>query len=102
MLVHGHAHGAELGQAGAAGFGAGFVLATAALHAAGIAMGLKAANMGQRPGTRSMQLVCILGASWPQRASAWQSPEDALDRQGRLGLTYVDERFGQTASGADT
>lgn len=35
-LFHGHAHGAELGAANAFGFGVGFVIATAALHAAGI------------------------------------------------------------------
>ncbi|MDX3926920.1 MAG: HupE/UreJ family protein [Shinella sp.] len=39
-LFHGHAHGGELGSAGAMQFGAGFVLATALLHAAGIALGL--------------------------------------------------------------
>ena len=39
-LFHGHAHGGELGAAGAASFGVGFVVATALLHAAGIAIGL--------------------------------------------------------------
>ena len=39
-LFHGHAHGGELGAAGAASFGIGFVVATALLHAAGIALGL--------------------------------------------------------------
>ena len=39
-LFHGHAHGGELGAAGAASFGVGFVVATALLHAAGIALGL--------------------------------------------------------------
>ena len=39
-LFHGHAHGGELGAAGAASFGIGFVVATALLHAAGIAIGL--------------------------------------------------------------
>lgn len=40
-LAHGHAHGAEL-PAGASAFGyvAGFVAATASLHAAGIAVGM--------------------------------------------------------------
>ncbi|WP_460273485.1 HupE/UreJ family protein [Celeribacter sp. ULVN23_4] len=37
-LFHGHAHGAELGAAHALGFGVGFILATAALHAAGIVL----------------------------------------------------------------
>ncbi|WOI57739.1 HupE/UreJ family protein [Palleronia sp. LCG004] len=35
-LFHGHAHGAELGAAGALAFGAGFALSTALLHAAGV------------------------------------------------------------------
>lgn len=39
-LFHGHAHGGELGSAGALQFGMGFVVATALLHAAGIALGL--------------------------------------------------------------
>ncbi|MBU1316316.1 MAG: HupE/UreJ family protein [Alphaproteobacteria bacterium] len=39
-LFHGHAHGGELGSAGALQFGIGFVLATALLHAAGVVLGL--------------------------------------------------------------
>jgi urease accessory protein len=39
-LFHGHAHGGELGSAGALQFGIGFVIATAFLHVAGIAAGL--------------------------------------------------------------
>ncbi|MCJ8519398.1 urease accessory protein [Pseudorhizobium tarimense] len=39
-LFHGHAHGSELGSAGALQFGIGFVIATALLHAGGIALGL--------------------------------------------------------------
>jgi urease accessory protein len=39
-VFHGHAHGGELGQAGAASFAIGFMLATAALHATGIALSL--------------------------------------------------------------
>jgi urease accessory protein len=38
-LFHGHAHGSELGDAAAFGFGAGFVFSTLALHAAGVALG---------------------------------------------------------------
>jgi urease accessory protein len=41
-LFHGHAHGAELGAAGAWKFGVGFVISTAFLHVAGIAIGLAA------------------------------------------------------------
>ena len=39
-LFHGHAHGGELGSAGALQFGLGFIAATALLHVAGIAVGL--------------------------------------------------------------
>ncbi|OJF92971.1 HupE/UreJ family protein [Pararhizobium antarcticum] len=39
-LFHGYAHGGELGAAGALPFGLGFVIATALLHLAGIALGL--------------------------------------------------------------
>jgi urease accessory protein len=39
-LFHGHAHGGELGSAGALQFGIGFVVATAVLHLTGIAAGL--------------------------------------------------------------
>jgi urease accessory protein len=39
-LFHGAAHGGELGLAGAAGFGAGFVAATVLLHLAGLGIGL--------------------------------------------------------------
>ena len=38
-LFHGHAHGGELGDAGALSFGLGFMIATALLHAGGIAIG---------------------------------------------------------------
>ena len=38
-VFHGHAHGGELGEAGAAVFAAGFILATAVLHAIGIGLG---------------------------------------------------------------
>jgi urease accessory protein len=39
-LVHGHAHGAEMGLASASPYLAGFIVATAALHAAGVGGGL--------------------------------------------------------------
>jgi urease accessory protein len=47
-LFHGHAHGAEIPDA-ASGFayGTGFVLATASLHAAGIALGLSIGKAGE-------------------------------------------------------
>ncbi len=39
-LFHGHAHGGELGSAGALPFAVGFIIATAALHTAGIGLGV--------------------------------------------------------------
>lgn len=45
-VFHGHAHGGELGSAGALQFGVGFMLATAALHVAGIAIGQAVAKLG--------------------------------------------------------
>lgn len=41
-LFHGHAHGGELGGAQALQFGAGFAIATALLHAAGIGVAVTA------------------------------------------------------------
>jgi urease accessory protein len=38
-LFHGHAHGGEIGSAGALAYGAGFAVATAILHGAGVALG---------------------------------------------------------------
>ncbi|NBN64383.1 protein hupE [Microvirga tunisiensis] len=38
-LFHGHAHGGEIGSAGELGYAAGFVLATALLHAGGLLLG---------------------------------------------------------------
>ncbi len=49
-LFHGHAHGGELGGATALTFGAGFVLATAALHASGVAVALVARTQASRAG----------------------------------------------------
>jgi urease accessory protein len=41
-LFHGHAHGSEAGAASLIPYAAGFAIATAALHVAGIALGLTA------------------------------------------------------------
>ncbi|GAA0778323.1 HupE/UreJ family protein [Roseibium denhamense] len=41
-VCHGHAHGGEIGSAGELGYAAGFVLATACLHAAGLLIGFGA------------------------------------------------------------
>jgi len=57
-LFHGHAHGVEMPQAASAyTFAAGFVAATALLHAAGIALGLAAAKLADRGGWRAAQLA---------------------------------------------
>jgi urease accessory protein len=61
-LFHGHAHGGELGSAGALSFGLGFVLATAALHAAGIGLGLGLESAGRRIGRAGPLLTRGLGA----------------------------------------
>ena len=44
-FFHGHAHGGEIGGAAFLSYGAGFALATAILHAAGIGVGLTAGRM---------------------------------------------------------
>ncbi|WP_457584019.1 HupE/UreJ family protein [Ensifer canadensis] len=44
-LFHGHAHGGELGSAGALPFAIGFMIATALLHAAGIGLGVALARL---------------------------------------------------------
>ncbi|OHV82516.1 HupE/UreJ family protein [Ensifer sp. LCM 4579] len=44
-LFHGHAHGGELGAAGALPFAAGFIIATALLHVAGIVFGMALARL---------------------------------------------------------
>ena len=62
-LFHGHAHGGELGEAAALRFGAGFVVATAMLHAAGIALGLGVARIGRSLGTSGEMLPRGLGAA---------------------------------------
>ncbi|MEX2312111.1 MAG: HupE/UreJ family protein [Rhodospirillales bacterium] len=44
-VFHGFAHGAEIGDAGAAAYATGFALATVALHAAGIGLGIGIAKV---------------------------------------------------------
>ena len=56
-LFHGSAHGAELGSAGALSFGLGFVVATAALHGVGLALG-HSLTAGRQP-----LIVRALGAA---------------------------------------
>lgn len=55
-LFHGHAHGAEIAEgASALLYGAGFALATALLHAAGIAIGLLLGRTDSALGRRLVQ-----------------------------------------------
>ncbi|AWI58060.1 hypothetical protein AB395_00002408 [Sinorhizobium fredii CCBAU 45436] len=44
-LFHGHAHGGELGPAGAWSFAMGFIIATALLHAIGVGLGIALARL---------------------------------------------------------
>jgi urease accessory protein len=62
-LFHGHAHGGELGAATAMTFGLGFVVATAALHAAGVAIGMMLG--GRNPAvTRLLGLATAASGAW--------------------------------------
>jgi urease accessory protein len=67
-FFHGHAHGGELGSAGAFSFGIGFALSTAILHAAGIALGLGLGRAfggnGGRLATRLAGGLTALGGLW--------------------------------------
>ncbi len=51
-VFHGHAHGAELGTAGALEFGIGFALATAALHSVGFGIGMLVERLSTRFGAQ--------------------------------------------------
>jgi urease accessory protein len=68
-LFHGHAHGTEMGAGSFTAYGAGFVLATAVLHAAGIALATLAASQALRPqlrfagGTIAVTGVLLLGGA---------------------------------------
>ena len=63
-FFHGHAHGGELGAAGAWEFAIGFILATAALHAAGIAAGLGLARLSGKLVTRAAGAATAMGGLW--------------------------------------
>ncbi|MHB2266918.1 HupE/UreJ family protein [Aliihoeflea sp. PC F10.4] len=47
-VFHGHAHGTEMGHSGALVYGAGFLIATALLHAIGIWLAVALARLDQR------------------------------------------------------
>ena len=63
-FFHGHAHGGELGEAGAWEFAIGFVIATALLHAAGIVAGLLVARFSGKVLTRLAGVATALGGLW--------------------------------------
>lgn len=63
-LFHGHAHGGELGAAGAAEFAIGFILATATLHLAGIVMGLALNRVSGSILARLAGAATALGGLW--------------------------------------
>lgn len=65
-LFHGHAHGGELGEAGAWQFAVGFIVATALLHAAGIGLGLLLGKLNGRTAlfTRAAGALTALGGLW--------------------------------------
>ncbi|OAP38160.1 protein hupE [Sinorhizobium glycinis] len=63
-LFHGHAHGSELGAAGAWQFAAGFTIATALLHVAGIGLGITLARLSSNGTlTRLLGGVTALGGA---------------------------------------
>lgn len=67
-FFHGHAHGGEIGDAGAWPYAAGFAVATALLHAAGVAAGLLVGKAlggsGGRQATRVGGAAAALGGVW--------------------------------------
>lgn len=67
-FFHGHAHGGEIGAAGAGAYAVGFALATALLHAAGVALGLGLGRiLGGATGhllTRVAGAATALGGVW--------------------------------------
>ncbi|MGO4834409.1 HupE/UreJ family protein [Rhizobiaceae sp. 2RAB30] len=63
-FFHGHAHGGELGAAGALSFGVGFAISTALLHAAGIGLGVVPANSLGGSAGRVVTRVAGAGAAF--------------------------------------
>ncbi len=63
-LFHGHAHGGELGSAGALPFAVGFMIATAALHAAGIGLGVM---LGRLSAAARWRASSAGSRRWPER-----------------------------------
>lgn len=67
-FFHGHAHGGELGSAGAVSFGLGFALATALLHAGGTGVGL---GLGGLFGGQAGRTVTRVAGALTALAGAW-------------------------------
>lgn len=63
-FFHGHAHGGELGDAGAWQFAIGFIIATAALHAAGIAVALLFSRFGGKTLSRMTGAATAIGGAY--------------------------------------
>jgi urease accessory protein len=62
-IFHGHAHGTEMPEdAGGMAYAAGFMLATAALHATGIALGFLVGRGGERYGQVVVRSAGVLAA----------------------------------------
>ena len=62
-FFHGHAHGTEVTSANLLGFGAGFALSTAALHAAGIAVGMFAEGRIGKLAVRALGALTLVGGA---------------------------------------
>lgn len=67
-FFHGHAHGGEIGEAGAWPYAVGFAIATALLHAAGVAAGL---SLGKAFGTSSGRLATRLAGAVAALGGVW-------------------------------
>lgn len=60
-FFHGHAHGTEVAAASLAAYGAGFALATAGLHVAGIGLGLLAEGSIGKVAVRALGGLALFG-----------------------------------------
>jgi len=67
-FFHGHAHGGELGEAGALSFGIGFAISTAVLHLTGIALGL---GLGRALGDGKGRLVTRIAGGATALGGLW-------------------------------
>ena len=78
-IFHGHAHGAEMPDASAFAYAAGFLLATALLHGVGIALGLAAGRLAEP----------AAGAPRRPRAARWRlrAARSCCARSDRAGLS---------------